>query len=373
MNMATNTATDDMGASFPRSLDPDACWAAVVARDPGAADGFVYAVASTKIYCRPTCPSRRPRRALVEFFTTPDLAELSGFRPCRRCRPREGRQPDPAAPHVQRACAFLDARADEGPVTLAAIARHVGVAPPLLQRGFVRLLGISPRQYAAARRAERFRERLRSGGDVSAAVYDAGYGSISRVYEQPPTGRGLTPAQYRDGAPDVVVRFELFRSPLGRLLVAGTGKGVCAVKLGDDDVRLEEDLRREFPRARIERDPDGLREWAGALVEHMAGRRPHLDVPVDVQATAFQWRVWRALQRIPYGETRTYSDVARQIGRPSAVRAVARACASNRVALVIPCHRVVPKQGGTGGYRWGVSRKQKLLTRERTDGTTRKP
>ncbi len=354
-----------MGARPPRPIDPETCWSAVLAHDVHAAGAFVYAVTSTGIYCRATCPSRRPRRDVVRFFATPEGAELAGFRACRRCQPRTKAPADPAVPLVRRACAVLDRRTAEGPIPLVALAREVGASPGAVQRGFARLLGISPHEYAAARRAERFRGGLRRGDAVSQAVYEAGYGSISRVYEQRPTGRGITPAQYRRGGPGMTVFFSVVDSPLGALLLAATDRGLCTVKLGDAAAPLERELRAEFPRADVIRDDGRLRGPAAAIAELASGGRRALDLPLDLQGTAFQWRVWRALQDIPRGETRTYGDVARAIGSPAAVRAVGRACATNPVALVIPCHRVLPKQGGTGGYRWGVARKQKLLSLER--------
>lgn len=265
--------------------------------------------------------------------------------------------------HVQRACAYIEQHADAA-ITLADLAAHVRASPFHLQRTFTKIVGISPRAYRDAVRAGRFREVLRNGAPVAGATYDAGYGSSSRVYERLPTG-GMTPAVYRRGGKDTTVAFTVVSSPLGRLLVAGTARGICAVKLGDRDERLEEDLRRELPAATLVRDDANLRRWVSPILAHLKGQAPHLDLPLDVQATAFQWKVWRYLQSIPYGETRAYSDVARAIGVPSSVRAVARACATNPVCLVIPCHRVVQKGGGLGGYRWGTERKQRLLTRER--------
>jgi AraC family transcriptional regulator of adaptative response/methylated-DNA-[protein]-cysteine methyltransferase len=338
-------------------------WQAVLARDAEAAQRFVYGVRTTGIYCRPSCPSRRPRRESVAFFSDANVAELAGYRECRRCRPRQGKAVPAGLPEVRSACAYIAAHADE-PITLAALAAHVASSPFHFQRTFTRIVGISPRAYQDALRARRFRGELRSGAPLSAAVYDAGYGSISRVYEQAPTGRGMTPAAHRRGGRGVDVRYSIVDSALGRLLVAGTPKGVCAVMLGDRDDRLEAELRAEYPHAQLTRDESAFREWARAVLAHLEGRRPHLDLPVDVQGTAFQWKVWRYLQSIPYGETRSYSDVAAAIGAPSAVRAVARACATNKVCLVIPCHRVVGKDGGLAGYRWGVERKQALLTRE---------
>lgn len=265
--------------------------------------------------------------------------------------------------HVQKACAYIERNAEE-PITLAALAAHVQASPFHLQRTFTRIVGISPRAYRDAVRAGRFREVLRNGIAVAGATYDAGYGSSSRVYEKLPTG-GMTPAVYRRGGKDVTVAFTIVASPLGRMLVAATPRGICSVKLGDADDRLEADLRREYPAATIVRGGDDLRGWVATILAHLKGRVPHLRLPLDVQATAFQWKVWQYLQSIPYGETRAYSDVARAIGAPSSVRAVARACATNPVCLVVPCHRVVPKGGGPGGYRWGVERKQRLLKRER--------
>lgn len=264
---------------------------------------------------------------------------------------------------MRKACAFIHEHADR-PITLARLAQHVRSSPFHLQRTFTRVVGISPRAYQDALRAGRFRRELRDGVAVVGATYDAGYGSSSRVYEKRPTGRGMTPAAYRRGGKGMEISYVIVPSPLGLLLVAGTSRGVCAVKLGDRERALAEDLRAEYPAASITHDQAGLSRWVAQILAHLGGRRPHLDLPVDVQATAFQWKVWRHLQAIPYGETRAYSQVAHDIGQPSAVRAVARACATNPVCLVIPCHRVVQKDGGLGGYRWGLERKRRLLKRE---------
>ena len=271
---------------------------------------------------------------------------------------------------VHEACRYLETHADE-PVTLKRLAAHVRLSPSHLQRTFSRLVGVSPRAYQEALRAERFRLDLRNGEAVSGALYGAGYGSVSRVYERRPTGRGMTPAVYRRGGADTEVSYVIVPSPLGRLLVAGTRKGVCAVKLGDTNRALEVDLRREYPAARIARGSDTLAAWTSNLVAHLDGRAPHLDLLLDVRATAFQWKVWRHLQTIPYGETQAYSEVARRIGAPTAVRAVARACATNPVCLAVPCHRVVQKDGGLGGYRWGLVRKRRLLDGEAKRRITR--
>lgn len=268
-----------------------------------------------------------------------------------------------ALAHVQKACAYIEHHAGAA-IPLAQLAAHVNASPFHLQRTFTKIVGISPRAYRDAVRAGRFRQVLRDGVPVAGATYDAGYGSSSRVYERLPTG-GMTPAVYRRGGKNTTIAYTIVASPLGRLLVAGTSRGVCAVKLGDRDDRLEADLRREYPAATLVHGNGALREWVSAILTHLRRKTPHLDLPVDVQATAFQWKVWRYLQSIPYGETRAYSDVARAIGAPRSVRAVARACATNPVCLVVPCHRVVQKRGGLGGYRWGADRKQRLLERER--------
>jgi AraC family transcriptional regulator of adaptative response/methylated-DNA-[protein]-cysteine methyltransferase len=270
--------------------------------------------------------------------------------------------PTPRRARDEAACEYLAAHAHR-PITLAELAARVGSSPFHLQRTFTHLVGLSPRAYQDALRARRFRSDLRQGVPVTRAVYDAGYGSASRVYERQPTGRGMTPAVYRQGGAGASVQYVTVNTPLGRLLVAATPRGVCAVKLGDAARALVADLRREYPRARVSKGHRGLAAWTRAIVGLLEGTPP-VDLPLDIRATAFQWKVWRALQAIPVGRTRSYSDIARAIGRPAAVRAVARACASNPVCLVIPCHRVVQKDGGLGGYRWGIARKRALLAKE---------
>jgi len=361
----------NLPSQLPDPTDPTTAWAAVESRDDRYDGRFVYAVSSTGIYCRPSCPSRRPRREGVAFFPTPDAAEEAGYRACRRCRPRAATAGGPARA-VELARAWLDEHTDE-PVTLADLAREVGLSPFYLQRTFKRLTGVTPKEYASARRLERLKDRLKKGDDVTTATYEAGYGSGSRVYEQSDARLGMTPATYRRGGLGAHIRFITVPTPLGRLLVGATERGVCAVLLGDSDEEVAEALRREYPNARIESgEGDGsLRSWAGALLAQIEGTGSRLALPLDVQATAFQWRVWRALQEIPAGETRSYGEIAAALGQPGAARAVASACAHNRVALAIPCHRVVPGHGGKagtgdpGGYRWGTERKRELLERER--------
>lgn len=346
-------------------IDETSAWDAVMGRDSRRDGQFVYAVATTGVYCRPSCPSRRPRRERVRFFAAPDEAERAGFRACRRCHPRDGAAPE--ARLVERACAYLENHLDE-PVTLEALGQALGVSPWHLQRTFKRVTGVSPKEMVRARRMERLKERLQQGDDVAGATYEAGFGSGSRVYERSDARLGMTPATYRRGGAGMSIRYATATTPLGRLLVAVTERGVCAVALGDTDEELATGLRHEYPRAVIERaEPGeaGLAERIAAILEFLAGSAPHLALPLDVRATAFQERVWKALQEIPVGETRTYGEIAAHLGHPQAARAVARACATNPVALAIPCHRVVRGDGASGGYRWGAERKSRILTGER--------
>jgi AraC family transcriptional regulator of adaptative response/methylated-DNA-[protein]-cysteine methyltransferase len=342
----------------------DVRWQSVLARDRRADGVFVYAVRSTGVYCRPSCPSRRPRREVVTFFGGPDAAEQAGFRACRRCRPREARAADPWIEKIRRACVYL--ANVEGHPSLATLARRVGGSPYHLQRNFKRLVGVSPREYADAVRLRKVKTGLRRGDPVTGAMLDAGYGSSSRFYERAVPKLGMSPTAYRRGGAGMSITYAIVDSPLGRLLVGATPRGVCAVAMGASDAELERAIAREYPAASIAKDDGALAKWTKEIVAHLSGRRPRLDLPLDVQATSFQWQVWEALRAIPYGETRTYGEVAATIGRPRAVRAVARACATNPVALAIPCHRVVAANGQTGGYRWGPDRKKTLLARERT-------
>ena len=343
-------------------------WRIVLARDRRFDGAFVYAVRSTGIYCRPSCPSRRPRRTLVQFYPIPEAAEAAGFRACRRCHPTEAPAADPAVPVVRELCRTIEAHPDD-PADLATLARRAGLSPHQLLRAFRRVLGVSPKAYRDARRVARLKTSLKQHRHVSPAIYDAGYGSSSRVYERAASALGMTPATYRRGGRGATIRYTVAASPLGTLLVAATEHGVCRVSLGDAAPSLERDLRAEFPAATIQRDSGALASWVQRILRHLEGRAPHLDLPLDIRATAFQQRVWTELRRIPSGATRSYQAVARAIGRPRATRAVARACATNPVCLVIPCHRVVRENGTLGGYRWGVERKQALLDRERDQAT----
>ncbi len=342
-------------------------WRAVLDRDRRWDGRFVFAVRTTGIYCRPSCPARRPRRENVVFFALPEAAEEAGFRSCRRCRPRETGAADPRAAMVRRACRLLEDGDRAEPWRLPELAEAVGVSARHLLRTFKDALGVTPREYAEARRLARFKGQLKKGDSVTGALYDVGFGSSSRLYEDVQGRLGMTPATYRRGGRGMRIGYTTTDSPLGRLLVGATERGVAAVSLGDRDGALETALRAEYPEAEIHRDDAGLRSWVARVLSEVAGTEQREDLPIDVQATAFQHRVWQELRAIPRGQTRSYSEIARRLGQPRAARAVARACASNRVALVVPCHRVVEAGGGLGGYRWGVEKKRALLAREQQE------
>jgi AraC family transcriptional regulator of adaptative response/methylated-DNA-[protein]-cysteine methyltransferase len=339
-------------------------WNAVTARDAHWDGLFVYAVPSTHVYCRPTCPSRRPRREGVAYFATAQAAEAAGFRACLRCKPGAPPSVPPQIERVRKACAEIAAH-PESDFTLTDLAAHVGSSSHHLLRTFKQLLGISPREYKDACRVGALKAGLKNGHGVAAATYDAGYGSGSRVYERAAGTLGMTPAAYARGGQGASVRFVTSDTSLGRVLVAATSKGVCSVKLGDQDESLETDLRAEYPAASIDRADADLAEWVKRIVASLEPGAPDPRLPVDVRATAFQRRVWRELRRIPRGQTRSYADIAKRVGQPTAARAVARACATNPVAIVVPCHRVVREDGSLGGYHWGVGRKRQLLDREK--------
>lgn len=350
------------------SVAHDARWAAVVARDRSADGTFVFAVRTTGVYCRPSCPSRRARRENVRFFATPAEAEGAGFRACLRCTPKATRAlPEGARANVvARAVAYLEEAGDRS-VPLAELARAVGMSASHLQRAFTRHVGVSPRGWQAARRVEAFKAQLRAGSTVSRATFEAGYGSSRGVYEGAAAALGMTPAAYARGGEGTTIAWTTRETPAGLALVAATGRGICAVSLGDEPAALEAELAREFPRAAlVRRDDDAaLARLADAVAEVLAGRGDAAALPVELRGTPFQLAVWNALRAIPRGETRSYAELAAELGRPGAARAVARACATNRVAVVVPCHRVVRGSGDVSGYRWGVERKRKLLEGER--------
>lgn len=346
------------------NLSGSDAWRAVERRDRRSDGTFVYAVRSTGIYCRPSCPSRRPSRANVSFFLTSDDAEQAGYRPCLRCRPADESAASATEAAVAKARGYLEQHVDR-PVSLGELARYAGLSPWHLQRSFKRILGVSPKAYQDARRVDQFKSRLRAGDTVSRATYEAGFGSSSRVYERSGTLLGMTPAAYRRGGAGVRIAYTITDAPVGRVLVATTDRGVCAVELGDSDDDVLRALHADFPRATIERSADKHHAWVKAVVERVRDPRRASDIPLDLMGSAFQLRVWKALQEIPPGEQRSYRDIAAAIGQPAASRAVARACATNRVAVVVPCHRVVRGDGDLAGYKWGVERKRGLLAKER--------
>ncbi|MBI2682621.1 MAG: bifunctional DNA-binding transcriptional regulator/O6-methylguanine-DNA methyltransferase Ada [Acidobacteriales bacterium] len=342
---------------------PDVLWQAVLARNRDLDGVFFYGVKSTGIFCRPTCPSRRPRRDQVDFYFDPRSAERAGFRACRRCRPTEAQAPNPQAELVHRVCRYIE-ESLEATLTLRTISHAVESSPFHLQRTFKHVLGITPQEYVELRRVAVFRAAVRHGQPIVDATYEAGFNSSRGVYERAHAHLGMTPSSYQKGAPGQQIAYAIAESPLGNLLVARTEKGICKVALGDDAGFLGRSLAAEFPKAEIREDRSSLQSSVKAILGYLNEKQTSLDLPLDLQATAFQMRVWRELQKIPYGQTMSYEEIARRIRQPKATRAVARACATNPVALVVPCHRVVRKDGSMGGYRWGVERKGKLLGME---------
>jgi AraC family transcriptional regulator of adaptative response/methylated-DNA-[protein]-cysteine methyltransferase len=338
-------------------------WEALETRNSHMDGVFFFAVTTTGVYCRPSCPSRRPRRENVIFFQRRDAAERAGFRACLRCKPDREPTRDAQSELVENICRYLEQHLDEA-VTLDGLSRQLRLSPFHLQRTFKAATGITPRAYADFCRLESFKGGLREGRAVTTALYDAGYGSSSRLYERTASHLGMTPTAYRRGGAGLSIRYDVLDTPMGKLLVAATGKGVCAIQFGDSGKKLEESVRSEFPAADLQRDSGFLSPWAAQLREHLGGKLQKLDVPLDIRATAFQRRVWEYLQTIPYGSTQSYGEIAKAIRHPRAARAVARACATNPVAVVVPCHRVVRGDGQTGGYRWGAQRKLRLLEME---------
>jgi AraC family transcriptional regulator of adaptative response/methylated-DNA-[protein]-cysteine methyltransferase len=338
-------------------------WRAVLARDERSDGSFVYGVESTCVYCRPSCPSRRPMRKNVVFFATAGDAEAAGFRACRRCRPDAPHAPGARAT-ADAVRSYIDAHLDE-PITLERIGRALGMSAFHLQRTFKRFTGLSPKRYLDGRRAERFKELLKSTGTVTTAVYDAGFRAPSRAYESSRAHLGMTPLTYARGGAGMRVRYAIAGSPVGLLLVAATERGVCRVAIGTSRAALRRDLEKEFPRAALVAANAELAPWVDPILRGVEGGAATRAVPLDVAATEFQARVWDTLRAIPYGETRSYAAIARAIGAPKAARAVGSACAKNPVALVVPCHRAVRGDGALGGFAWGLDVKRRLLDTER--------
>jgi len=332
-------------------------------RDMAAERKPLYGVATTGIYCRLGCPSRRPNLRNVRYFETPAEAERAGYRSCKRCRPDSKEAPDPRLRVALEACRSIEDA--ETPPSLGELAAAADLSPFHFQRLFKSIIGVTPKQYAMEKRSSRLRRRLRDGRGITAALYEAGFASSSRFYENAAATLGMRPSEYQKGAPGEPIRFAVVRSYLGPVLVAATGRGICAIEFGPSAKALRDRLRARFPKAKLQGPDPGLREEVArvlSLLEEPGERRPAL--PLDIQGTSFQRRVWRALSRIPAGSTATYGEIAARVGSPKAARAVAQACAANPVAVAIPCHRVVRADGGPGGYRWGIERKKKLLARE---------
>ena len=339
-------------------------WNAIVARD-GRADGkFVFAVKTTGIYCRPSCPARRPLRENVAFFRTPGAAERAGFRECRRCRPRSGAVPAADARLVREACRLIVRRAEaEETLLIADVASELNVSPSKLSRLFARHAGVTPKKFAVARRFDAFKRGVRSAGVVE-SQYAAGFGSSSRLYEAASVYLGMTPGAYAKGGRGEIISYGCAESPIGRLLIASTPRGLCAVEIDGSTRGLERKLRARFPRAELRADARTAAAAGRALSAVIGGKAAASSLALDARGSVFQRLVWDALQKIPAGRTKTYSEVARDIGRPGAARAVARACATNSIAIAIPCHRVVGSGGDLRGYRWGMGRKRRLLALE---------
>lgn len=343
--------------------NPAALWNAVVARNRKFDGALFYGVSTTGIYCRPSCPSRRPKPENIQFFFDPDSAEHAGFRPCKRCRPRDG-SASAKLELVRNVCRAVEKNVDS-PLPMKQLSAELKINAATLDRAFKQSTGITIKQYAEARRLSLFKTALRFSRDVTTAIYDAGYNSSSRVYENANAKLGMTPSTYSKGGTGVRIRYAISSYSAGKALLAVTDKGVCSVKLGDDPTRLVRELEGEYPKAEIVQADDELQDWMSVLLRRLEGDVNLPELPIDVRATAFQRRVYEELKRIPAGETRTYSQIAEKLGGESGRRAVARACATNELAVLIPCHRVVRSDGGMGGYRWGFDRKEALLARER--------
>jgi AraC family transcriptional regulator of adaptative response/methylated-DNA-[protein]-cysteine methyltransferase len=354
------TTTDRLVQSF---ASDDARWDAVERRDRAGDGAFYYSVLTTGVYCRPSCGSRRARRENVAFHATCEAAEAAGFRPCQRCRPNEMPLAERRASAVAHACRLIE-EADEMP-SLDALAKAAGMSRFHFHRIFKAVTGVTPKAYADAHRAERVRDELAQSATVTEAIYGAGFNSSGRFYAASPDLLGMTPTAFRAGGDGASIRFAVGECSLGSILVAATGRGVCAILFGDDPDTLVRDLQDRFPKARLIGADHEFEQLVATVVGFVEAPAQGLGLPLDVRGTAFQQRVWQALREIPSGSTASYAEIARRIGRPKAVRAVAQACASNGIAVAIPCHRVVRTDGALSGYRWGAERKRVLLDREK--------
>ncbi|HZP86211.1 MAG TPA: bifunctional DNA-binding transcriptional regulator/O6-methylguanine-DNA methyltransferase Ada [Burkholderiales bacterium] len=353
---------DEQLISIASTLDCDACWQAVMNKDAAADGKFFYSVRTTGVYCRPSCGARLPRRENVDFYRTTEDAERAGFRPCKRCKPHEAASTEHKLDAVTRACRLIES--SEALPTLAQLARAASMSPYHFHRTFKAMTGVTPKAYAIAHRGQRMREALKKADRITDAIYDAGFNSNGRFYESTDQVLGMTPAKFRAGGENTSIRFAVAHCSLGAILVAATERGLCAILLGDDPEVLLHDLEDRFPRANLigaDRDFEAMVAKVIGFIEHP---RSGLDLPLDIRGTAFQQKVWRALREIPAGETASYSDLAARLGVPKASRAVAAACAANPLAVAVPCHRVVRRDGDLAGYRWGIARKKALLERE---------
>lgn len=356
------------GTTMSVGLDENRCWEAVLGRDASQDGKFYYGVMTTGVFCRPSCAARRPKRENVRFYATAAEAERDGLRPCQRCHPLAAAGSDPLTAKIRNLCYYIEQHADES-LTLARLSKEARLSPFHLQRAFKAVVGVSPKQYLDGKRMDAFKSRLRNGQDVTGAIFEAGFGSLSRLYEKADTRLGMTPMEYREGGKGIEITYATARTPLGLMMVGATDRGLCFVQFGESDAALLRALKVQYPKAAIRAQsdppPEDFTKWMSGLNRYLGGQQPDLRLPVHVRATAFQLMVWKYLQTIPRGSVESYQEVAEAIGRPTAARAVARACASNTVAVVIPCHRVIRGTGELGGYRWGLERKRTLLDQER--------
>jgi AraC family transcriptional regulator of adaptative response/methylated-DNA-[protein]-cysteine methyltransferase len=355
-------------------LNSETCWTAVLNRSADQDGHFFFGVLTTGVYCRPSCAARKPLRKNVRFYETPAAAESDGLRPCLRCHPLSGRADQATLKKLRDVCDYLRAHSDSGePLTLDTLSERAGWSSFHLQRTFKAVLGVSPKQFLEASRIAALKKHLRAGDSVTAAVYEAGFGSSSRVYERVDHSLGMTPVAYRSGGAGLTISYASAETSLGSMLLAATDRGLCFLQFSESAPALLEELRREYPQASLVEMPKPyspqFQVWIESLNRYLAGEQIPLDLPVSVRATAFQAKVWRYLQTIPKGQVQTYAEVAAGIGQPNAARAVGHACGSNQIAIVIPCHRVVRGDRGVGGYRWGSDRKRRLLEQEASNLT----
>ena len=345
------------------SKNKDVFWHAVESKDARFNGTFFFGVNTTGIYCKPSCAARTPKRRNVVFFESPKTAEKQGFRACLRCKPDSGIEKDPQVEMALKVCQLIEDNLEEN-VSLDFLGEQTGLSPHHLQRTFKSILGITPKQYATALKIKSFKEQVQRGEDVTGAMYDAGFGSSRALYENAADKLGMTPAAYKSKGKGMKINYTVADCDLGKMLVAKTERGICSVTFGDTEKELTANLNDEFAAAEISEDKSGLNTAVKSILNLLDGKEKRFALPLDVQATAFQLQVWETLRKIPYGETRSYKQVAESIGKPSAVRAVARACATNPTALITPCHRVVRENGDVSGYRWGVERKKEILAKE---------